>query len=82
LSDIIKRDIWKARNSSETIAKLIDDNNQILNITWDKLLKSLVDENWNIKFEDFIKARDLALKQNTLVWLDNWKKELVVKFEI
>ncbi len=82
-SRIINDDLWQVVTQSEVIAKLIDDNNKILNITGDRLLQSLADENGNIKFDEFIKARDLALKQNTLVWLqDRWDKEIKVTFEL
>jgi hypothetical protein len=67
---------------SEVIAKMIDDNNKILNLTWGLLLEKL--ENWeSVRIDEIIKARDLALKQNKLVEvIDNKDKEFIVKFEI
>lgn len=64
---IIKEELPWVVSSSDTIAKLIDDNNKILNITGDELLKKLADENWQIRVDEFLKLRDLALKQNKLV---------------
>ena len=81
ISDIIKNDIPEVRKSSEVIAQMIDDNNKILEITWKLLLKKL--EDWEkVRVDEVIKSRDLALKQNTLVWLTDEKKEIVIKFEI
>jgi len=82
ISDIIRDDLPEIRNSSEIIAKLIDDNNKILNITWRLLVKKLKDGE-KVRIDEIIKSRDLALKQNTLVWLSrNEDRELIIKFEI
>lgn len=82
ISDIINKDIPEVRNSSETIAKMIDDNNKMLTITGNLLLKKL--ENWEkVRIDEIIKTRDLALKQNKLVEvIDDKKWEYIVKFEI
>jgi hypothetical protein len=82
IADIINKDIPEVRNSSETIANLIDVNNRILNITWELLLTKL--ENWEkVRIDEVIKSRDLALKQNKLVEvIDNKEWEFIVKFEI
>lgn len=64
---IIKQELPKVATQSEHIAKLIDNNQEILNITWDKIVKRLVDEEWKIRFDDLIKAKDLAFKQNHLL---------------
>ena len=82
ISDIINNDLVEVRNSSEVIAKMIDDNNKILTITWKLLLEKL--ENWEkVRIDEVIKSRDLALKQNKLVEvIDNKEWEFTVKFEI
>ena len=81
-SRIIKNDLQQVATQSETIAQMIDDNNKILSITWKLLLQKL--EDWEkVRVDEVIKSRDLALKQNTLVWLqDTWDKEIKVTFEL
>ena len=80
--DVINKDLPQITTQSEVIAKMIDDNNKILNLTWGLLLEKL--ENWeSVRIDEIIKARDLALKQNKLVEvIDNKDKEFIVKFEI
>lgn len=79
---IINNDLSQVVSQSEVIARMIDDNNKILDITWKLLLQKL--EDWEkVRVDEVIKSRDLALKQNTLAWLWNDdKKEFIVKFEI
>lgn len=81
-SRIINDDLSQVVSQSETIAKMIDDNNEILNLTWWLLLSKL--KAWeSVRIEEIIKSRDLALKQNKLVEVvDNSGKEIKVTFEI
>jgi hypothetical protein len=82
VAEIINKKIPEVRNSSETIAKMIDDNNKILNLTWWLLLDKL--NAWeSVRIDEIIKSRDLALKQNKLVEvIDNKEWEFIVKFEL
>ena len=79
---IIREDLAQVCTQSETIAKMIDDNNKILNLTWWLLLDKL--NAWeSVRIDEIIKSRDLALKQNKLVEvIENKDKEFIVKFEI
>jgi len=82
---IIKKELPKLATQSEHIAKLIDDNQEILNITWNEIVKRLVDEEWKIRFDDLIKAKDLAFKQNHLIeqawkWKEEDKTPIIISF--
>jgi len=82
-SRILKNDMQQIATQSETITKLIDDNNKILNITWIKLLEKLADEEWKIRLDELTKARDLAFRQNELTKaMENPDKEVKVTFEL
>ena len=83
-SRILKEELPEVATSSDTLKKLVEDNNKILAITWEKLLSKLVDEEGKIRVDEFIKARDLALKQNKLVEATSpdGEKEIKVTFEI
>jgi len=80
--DIIKKELPEVATSSDTIRKMIDDNNEILNLTGGLLLSKL--KAWeSVRIDEIIKSRDLALKQNKLADIkEDDTKELVVKFEI
>ena len=81
----IKQDLSQVVTQSEHIANLIDTNQEILNITWDEIMNRLVDEDWKIRFDDLIKAKDLAFKQNHLIdqawrWEWNNKTPIIISF--
>jgi len=81
-SRVIKQDLQQVATKSEHIAKLIDDNNRILEITWWMLIDKL--ENWEkVRIDEIIKSRDLALKQNKLVEVtESWdsKEPIIISF--
>jgi len=78
---IIKEDLPGILEKSGVLAKLIDDNNEILNITWDLLINKL--KKWEkIKIEEILKSRDLAFKQNKLMEFVDKDKDFTIKFEI
>lgn len=67
-SRILNKDLKQVWTQTDTIAKLIDTNNNILNLTWDLVLEKL--HKWeSVNIQDIMRARDLAFKQNALVWL-------------
>lgn len=81
--DIIDNELWAVCTSSDTIAKMIDDNNEILNLTGGLLLGKL--KQWeSVRIDEIIKSRDLALKQNKLAEATNpeVEREIKVTFEI
>ena len=63
---IIRNELAQVSSKSDRITALIDDNNEILQLTWELVINKL--KNWQkIDFVDLTRARDLALKQNALV---------------
>lgn len=81
-SDILKKEIPEILSKSDTIAKLIDDNHRIMNITWLHILDKLKD--WDkVSIRDLKDLRDFAIKQNTLlsIW-DEQKRDAVITFEL
>lgn len=76
---ILKEDLGSFLTSSDTIAKLVEQNNLLMIMTGDKLIKDLDITNPT----DIIRIKDLALKQNKLIeslWDDT--KEIKVTFEM
>lgn len=73
-SRIINEDLWQVVTQSEVIAKLLDDNDEIMNLTWWLVLDKL--KNWeSVRLDELLKARDLAFKQNTLARMSDKQKE-------
>lgn len=68
--------------SSNTIKKLVEQNNLIMLLSWDKILWEF--DAWKeMRMDELLKSRDLALKQNKLIEATGeWEKEIKVSFEI
>jgi hypothetical protein len=79
---ILRDDLAQVCTQSTTIAKLIDDNDNIMNLTGDLVMAKLV--NWeSVKLDELLKARDLAFKQNTLARMsDESKKNMTITLEM
>jgi len=79
---VLQKDLSQVVSQSETIKKLIDDNNRILNITWNLMLDKL--ESWDkVSIRDLKDVRDFAIKQNTLVGITtDENKELNITFSM
>ena len=79
---IIREDLGQVSTQSTTIAKLIDDNDNIMNLTWDLVMAKLL--NWeSVRLDELLKARDLAFKQNTLARMsDKQKDNMIIEIQL